>query len=238
MAEANPVMEDLLENQSVSIYSVYDTDPDYARLQVASRSVYSDMPRSIQLSSKPLLSEAAQKGEVWFNRDLVEGYPMYVAPIVENGRLIALINLQNIDFQDTSLYYQNLLSIISRLIGNFIATAIRYQQAISDKTFVPGTQIYSREALEHRLGVIRTMEEDEISTYRMFIIFADGKPLAELDTILHPLIRPLDYIGAIDSSRLMLITANTDDYGETIILQRLSAAGVDIKRYADVKVDL
>ena len=103
---------------------------------------------------------------------------------------------------------------------------------------MPGTQIYSREALEHRLGVIRTMEEDEISTYRMFIIFADGKPLAELDTILHPLIRPLDYIGAIDSSRLMLITANTDDYGETIILQRLSAAGVDIKRYADVKVDL
>ena len=139
MADAIPVMEDLLSNRTISIYSVFASDPDYARLQVASRDILNKVPRSIKLSDKTLLTDSLQKGEVWFNRDLSEGYPMYVSPILQGGRLIALINIREADFSETSLYYQNLLSIISKLIGNFIATAMSYQQAISDKNFVEGT---------------------------------------------------------------------------------------------------
>lgn len=84
MADAIPVMEDLLSNKTISIYSIFASDPDYARLQVASKDIYGEAPRSIKLSSKPLISDSMQKGEVWFNRDMAEGYPMYVAPIVQD----------------------------------------------------------------------------------------------------------------------------------------------------------
>lgn len=229
MADAIPVMEDLLSNKSISIYSIFASDPDYARLQVASKDIYGEVPRSIKLSDKPLISESMQKGEVWFNRDMAGGYPMYVAPIVQDGSLIALIEIMKADFSETSLYYQNLLSIISKLIGNFIATAITYQRAIADKNYVQGTKIYSREALERRLSLIYGMQQEQISTYRIFEIFTEGRRLSDMDAFLRPLVRPLDFLGLIDDEHIMLIAANTDDYGATIILRRLSQAGLSCK---------
>ena len=235
MADAIPVMEDLLSNRTISIYSVFASDPDYARLQVASRDILNKVPRSIKLSDKTLLTDSLQKGEVWFNRDLSEGYPMYVSPILQGGRLIALINIREADFSETSLYYQNLLSIISKLIGNFIATAMSYQQAISDKNFVEGTGIYSREALARRLDLIVGMQKEQISTYRMFVIYTDGRRLSDMDAFLRPLVRPLDFLGCIDPEHILLNAANTDDYGAKIIMKRLSAAGLKCQPYDDVE---
>lgn len=235
MADAIPVMEDLLSNRTISIYSVFASDPDYARLQVASRDILNKVPRSIKLSDKPLFTDSLQKGEVWFNRDLAEGYPMYVSPILQGGRLIALINIREADFSETSLYYQNLLSIISKLIGNFIATAMSYQQAISDKNFVEGTGIYSREALARCLDLIVGMQKEQISTYRMFVIYTEGRRLSDMDAFLRPLVRPLDFLGCIDPEHILLIAANTDDYGAKIIMKRLSAAGLKCQPYGDVE---
>ena len=208
MADAIPVMEDLLSNRTISIYSVFASDPDYARLQVASRDILNKVPRSIN---------------------------MYVSPILQGGRLIALINIREADFSETSLYYQNLLSIISKLIGNFIATAMSYQQAISDKNFVEGTGIYSREALARRLDLIVGMQKEQISTYRMFVIYTEGRRLSDMDAFLRPLVRPLDFLGCIDPEHILLIAANTDDYGAKIIMKRLSAAGLKCQPYDDVE---
>ena len=160
---------------------------------------------------------------------------MYVSPILQGGRLIALINIREADFSETSLYYQNLLSIISKLIGNFIATAMSYQQAISDKNFVEGTGIYSREALARCLDLIVGMQKEQISTYRMFVIYTEGRRLSDMDAFLRPLVRPLDFLGCIDPEHILLIAANTDDYGAKIIMKRLSAAGLKCQPYDDVE---
>lgn len=130
MAESIPVIEDLLSNHTVSIYSVYENNPNSARLQVASRQVYDEKPRSVMLDTHAQLAETLRRDNIWFNQELLEGEPMYAAPIADQGRLIAFIQVDHADFNQTSLYYQNLLFVISRLIGGLIINALSYQKEI------------------------------------------------------------------------------------------------------------
>lgn len=229
LAESIPVMEDILDNKTISVYSGLSSNKEYARLQVASKDIYDSLPKSIKLTNHPEIIESLQKGEVWFNKDLKSDLSMYVAPVMRETELIALIMIKEVDFDQTSLYYQNLLSIISRLIGNFVVTAISYQEAIEDQNYVSNTKIYDRNVLDERLELFNSMQDDQISNYRMIMIMTDGRPLTDIDKIIRPLIRPMDFVGLVDKSKVLLICSNTDDVGQEIVIKRLRNAGLNCK---------
>lgn len=229
LAESIPFMEDILENKTISVYSGLSSNKEYARLQVASKDIYDSLPKSIKLSDHPEIIESLQKGEVWFNKELKSDLSMYVAPIMRETELIALIMIKDVDFDQTSLYYQNLLSIISRLIGNFVVTAISYQEAIEDQNYVSNTKIFDRNVLVERLELFNSMKDDQISSYRMIMIMTEGRALTDIDKIIRPLIRPMDFVGLIDRSRVLLICSNTDDVGQEIVIKRLQNAGLNCR---------
>lgn len=239
LAESIPVMEDLLSNHTISIYSIFPSNPDSARLQVASRKILNKTPRSIRLSEHPeVFRNMPKDGSIWFNRKLLKDEPMYIAPIMNGQEMIAFIAIRDAEFSQTSLYYQNMLFVISRMIGSLIITATSYQSEIVNKNYFENTRILKPENLEKRLTLIRNMEEKEITTNRLIAIDTMGESMQEMDERIEPLIRPLDILGQMDAEHILLIAANTDDIGADIIIKRLTKAGLhcalkEVKVYAE-----
>lgn len=227
MAESIPVLEDLLSNQTVSVYSVYESNRNSARLQVASSRIYKEMPRSLMVSDHPDMMQALLRDTIWFNRDLNENDPMYAAPIIDQGQLIAFIVVKEADFYQTSLYYQNLLFVLSRIIGNLIITALNYQREIQRQNFIEGTNILNRDAMKHRMELLEKMKDNNISGYRILEITMGGLTIQQIDQKLQHLIRPLDVVGQPEEEgKLLLIAANADDVGAQIVRKRLAGAGL------------
>ena len=77
--EAVNVLEDVLENQSIAIYTV-TPEQKYGRLAVSSRKLLDKAEGSIQLSRFSTMMNQLAADEVWFNRDLLQGYRFTVLP--------------------------------------------------------------------------------------------------------------------------------------------------------------
>lgn len=227
MAESISVMEKLLSNHSIAIYSIFRKNDRSARLQVASSSIYAKMPRSVWLSEHKEIIDKLNSNEIWFNKDMVENEPVYAAPVVSDGRLIAIIVVMEADFSQASLYFQNLLFIISRLIGSLIVTAIAYQTNVHDQNYIEGTHIYRKDMLHKRMELLNQMKSDRISSYQTITIRQGENTLEELDGKLAGLVRPTDIVGQLDDDRIVLVAANTDKDTVSIVVNRLKNAGLD-----------
>lgn len=227
MAESISVMEKLLSNHSIAIYSIFQQNDRSARLQVASSSIFSRMPRSVWLSKHQEVIETLNRNEIWFNKNMVEGEPVYAAPVVSEGRLIAIIVVMEADFSQVSLYFQNLLFIISRLIGSLIVTAIAYQTNVHDQNYIEGTHIYRKDMLYKRMELLKQMKNDRISSYQTITISRGEQTIEELDRKLAGLVRPTDIVGQLDDDRVVLVAANTDKDSAGIVVNRLRNAGLN-----------
>ena len=97
-AESIPVMEDVLNNKSIAIYTINDANAKFARLNVASEQISNSLKKSINLDEYSQVIEEVSAGEIWFNKDVKEGFPTYVAGIKSEGALNVLIMIYHVEY--------------------------------------------------------------------------------------------------------------------------------------------
>mgnify|MGYP000547380562 CR=1 FL=1 len=100
-------MEEVLENETFAFYSLSQKN-GYGRLEAASPKSQGMYSASVRLSEYTLAMDTLEKGQVWANRDFVQGYPMYMAGIRKEGSLVMLICIQEVRNGQLTLYYMNL----------------------------------------------------------------------------------------------------------------------------------
>ena len=86
--EALIAMEDILDNQSICLYT-FDQNARFGRLMVCSKAIADTTGKSVDLEKYGLMVPSFEEGEVWCNNERLLGYPEYAAPIFQNGRLVA-----------------------------------------------------------------------------------------------------------------------------------------------------
>ena len=106
--------------------------------------------------------ETLEKGEVWANRSLLEGYPAYLAGIRRNGELVMLIIIQEADSGQMTLYYLNLFKILCGLVETALLRAMDYQDAIEYRQYLPDTHVLKTEFFVERLRLCHTMREKHL----------------------------------------------------------------------------
>ena len=80
------VMEDMLENHAVAVYSPLGKNSEFGRLEIASKEIRSEFPNSIRISKYQTAISELEDGNVWVNRELLPDYPAYMAGIREKQR--------------------------------------------------------------------------------------------------------------------------------------------------------
>lgn len=225
-AESIPVMEDVLDNRSIAIYTINDKGARFARLSVASEQISSNLKKSINLDDyRPVIDEVS-KGEIWFNRDVMEGFPTYVAGIKSEGTLSVLIMIYHVEYIQISTYYTNLIRILSGLMENFIIKAWEYQKAVADKTYVEGTQITQHEYFVQQFNIQKEMADNKLTDFRLFRIMRENRTLMEIDEMLQTKIRNNDIVGLGSDNNIYLLASQVDDSSEPIVLKRFQNMGL------------
>jgi UDP-glucose 4-epimerase len=97
MHEAVAILEDLLDNQTISIYTV-NQNATYARLWVSSKNIYNTIQNSLMLTRFRLMLNDIKRDELWCNKELIDGYPAYCAPVFIHEKITALIMINEVRY--------------------------------------------------------------------------------------------------------------------------------------------
>lgn len=220
-AEAINVMEDVLDNHSIAIYSIRDSKAVFGRLEVSSRKMETVLPKSIRLDLYNRAMETLESGEIWVNRELLPDYPMYMAGLKDQDGIILMIMIYRAGYDQMGMYYANLFRIICGLIENSFIKAWRYQEAVRDKIYIEDTAIARESYFLEQLNLRHSMLEDGISSYALIKIEADGRTVQDMDELLRTRVRETDLLGLGSDGNLYLLLSQADQTSVGIVLARL-----------------
>ena len=233
-AEAIPVLEGILSNRSIAIYSIRGRQSAFGRLEVASHPIHDTLQKSIRMEEYAEALEVLRRGEVWCNTDFLDNYPMYMAGIMEHSNLVLLVMVYRVEYTQMGVYYANLLRIVCGLIQSSMLRAWEYQEAVREKTYIGDTMIVKEEYFLELLDVQHTMSENGIARYALIQIKRDGRNNEEIDRLLQNKIRENDVLGAAMDGNLYLILTQIDDPFIAPVLERLRGLGLQCSQVTQI----
>lgn len=218
------VMEDIMQNQSVSLYSCKPGNA-FTRLVVHSRA-YTNLPRSLDLDKLPKLREVLEQGKIFANTALDAGYPTFASPIRDENGLVAIVMLWEVPFERQTLYHQNLLSVVTGLVQSAMVSAMRYVN-LSDDMYIKDTHILADEAFRSVLSVYQSMRKQRTGSYLLVHLQGETKLSgAEMDAKFAHAMRSTDVAGYLKGSGYYALFPQAGIENLELIAARFSAQGL------------
>ncbi len=223
-SEAIRVAEDVLNNQSIAIYSISQKDARFARLEVCSAAL-SGLDRSIELDAYRPFYPVMDREEVWVNRKLESGYPMLLTGIKQQGEYTLLIMIYDADYSQMTNYYINLVRILRRLTEQFLSRAYLYQQAKRHETYVGDTILTHPDYLLQQERIRKDMLERKIGTYSILHLHRGKHSLEDISALLERSMRTTDIAGLGMDGDVYIIAAQSDAETAPIVAERYRKLG-------------
>ena len=223
--QAAAVTGQILNVDNIAIY-VVGADGHYLRQKMRMGRIASRQPRSLRVADYTYLQTILQEHTIFVNRELVKDTPDLAAPIVYQEKVIAVITIFGLGFEQWSLYEQNLLSITTRLISASMARAYRYEQEIQEKRFVAGTRIL--QANEFRKIIQELQERRKLQgnlPVAVLKVAMDGMDYETLDRRLGHMIRNEDFVG-VGSDGVYILLPDAERAVTAMVQERLAGADV------------
>lgn len=227
--QALTVLENLLDNNSIALYTIAPGNQYFGRLRAASRNILSDTPHSIRLEDYQKAIDVIREGEVFSNTELLEGYPAFMAGITNHDELRMLIMIRDSAFEQMSLYYVNLINILCGLISSSMLRALEYEEAHQIEEKIEGTNLYTPHAFLEKLALEQEMSERHIARYELLRCSRGSRPLEMIDSIAAKSLRSDDIAGLGLDNDLYIILHQAASEAIPAILQRLERNGLKCK---------
>lgn len=218
------VLEEVLENRTVSLYRVVG-EGAFARLAAAAPGIEAEAPRSIRLDELACVLEVVERGEVWVNRELVEGLPMFAYAVRRAGRPVVLIFINEAEPEQMTLYYQNLFRILCGLVETALMRAFDYDAAVHDTRYIPDTRILLEAPFKEELACARDLKEAHMARHLLMRVVVGSDGYAELGRRVQGAVRDSDLIGEVEGD-LYLLLQQAGERELPIITSRLERAGI------------
>ena len=222
--QATSVTADILED--VVVYVVGEGGY-YLRQKVRLGSRTGEMPRSLRVDDYPYLQEMLREKKIFVNRDLIKGLPDLAAPISYEGQVIAVLQIYHLDFEQWSLYEQNLLSITARLVSSSLGRAYAWEQETAGRKYIDETRILRIEEFQKVIEEFRERRRMQ-ADYPVALLPVNVKDenYREIDHKIANSIRAEDFIGATTDGVALLLP---DVAGKTLdmVRNRLEKAGIE-----------
>ncbi len=220
------VLEDTMQNHSVALYSRTGNTP-FARLVVHSREIVGNLSKSLDLDKFPLMKASLERGEMFTNTRLQPEYPVFCAPIMQDDRLIAMIALWDVPFDQQTLYHQNLFSVVAGLVQSAMVRTLRYFN-MSQDMYLEGTHILADKAFRSALGVYQRMRKQRTSSYLLLRVksIPGESDLREMDLCIGRVTRTTDVTGRTDDGTYFVLLPQASVENMPQIEDRFMKAGL------------
>ena len=225
--QAAAVTGRIMGTQNVAVY-VMGREQFYMRQKVRLGDKTANLPHSRKTEDNPYIMDMLANHHLFVNHGLQHGLPDLAAPIVYDGRVIAVIEIYGMDFEQWSIYQQNLLSVTARLISMAMGKAYLYEEGIQSRRFVPQTRILQPAEFDKLVKGLRSRAalQDNVRTL-MLELDSSGISYQELDNRLSGAIRQEDAVGLQDG-RVFLLLHDVDEAGLQLVRQRLVHRGIEV----------
>ncbi|MDD3213124.1 MAG: NAD(P)-dependent oxidoreductase [Eubacteriales bacterium] len=197
------VVEDTLQNHSVSIYACKE-NRSFARLIIHSRDL-KNLPRSLDLDKFPKLRDALNAHRLFVNTALEPGYPAYAAPASDEQDGLAAIMLWDVPFDKQTLYFENLLNVVAGLVQSAMARALKYFN-VSGDMYLADTRILNDQAFRSALGVYQNMRRNHTGDYLLVRLKTAGAlSQEEMDQRIGRATRATDIVGRLNDGEYYVL---------------------------------
>ena len=223
---AIPVFQNIMENNTIAIYSV--SNGKYCRLEACSPELYNVLSSSLILTEYSELFEIVKEGRVFQNKEMLDNFPAYASPIMSGSEVLALVVIWEADFDQLSMYYLNLLRIISGLTQDSLVRALKFMDLNAGQIYVESTKILQPKPFREVIEVKAQMQRNQIADYQVIKINVEGSDLgtADLYTKVEEQIRDTDTIGMLEDGNFYVLLAQAKENTVVDISKRLMRNGI------------
>ena len=196
------------------------------------------IPKSILLAEYSAALDQLKSGEVFQNKELLANYPAYIAPIMDQSKLIGLVVLWDADFEQFTLYYQNLFKVITSLIQSALVRAAIFKNAQVEELYLPSTQILKPEAFKQALHLKKKMKRNRLADFLIFSIEKTDMNWENLYARLSKEIRDDDIVGIMDENddHCYVLFSNAGIENVDLLKNRLTESGFRNEYVAEIEV--
>ena len=221
-------IERIMKTDSVSIYTVKNSGhARFMRLKTRSNSLRDIIPNSIDLEKSPEFKEVITSRSLIVNRELKEGIPIIMAPVMDGANVIALVSLHRIPFESLTMHYENLFQTVISLISNALKRAYFFEASLRDKRYINNTRILNPHTFDKILDEVREKESELGMSYSLLKISSgQNDPLNILSDAIVNCIRDNDYIGLSRKNKMYILLSNTAHDHARIVVDRLKRHGI------------
>lgn len=221
------LMGEILENDSVAVYHV--SGGAFARLVAASPVIAEDATRSFSLEQLAPLLGGGGRSNLWVNRELTPGLPMFGYTIERDGAPAVLISVRRAAQNQMTLYYQNLFRILCGLVESALGRAFDYEAVAQDKRCVDGTCVLKQAAFGQELAAEQALADGKMGSFLLLRVVPGMEPVGELVGAIGSAIRENDAAGLVDGDVLYLLMRQAKACDLPIIRERLSAKQITVE---------
>lgn len=218
---ANDILMEIMEVDSAAIY-ICGRSPYFLRLKTRSGNTES-LPKSLRIEQFQYLEQVIKNEDIFINRQLEAGFPDMAAPIIYENRVIAVMQIYGVKFENFDRQHEVLLKVTAMLIADALGLAYRYETDIRDKKYVPSTRVLRAEEFNK---VWQNISQRDMKKPIMLKIESEAA-VTELSSVFEKILREDDYLGLGKSNQLYLLIEDVDADVVEIVRKRISDVGIN-----------
>ena len=223
-SEALNALEGILDNHSVCLYRC-DDSMLFGRLIVCSREIAATTDKSLNLASFSQMVDQFREGEVWVNRERLEGYPEYAVPLYRDGKILALILIRQCSYEQMAVYYENMIKVVCGLIRISLVRAIEYTEKTEEEMYLPGSHIIRASYFSKIIQVKEEMSKNGTAEYVLLRFDVGEKQRIPVAEKIHSLVRSTDLLGEGSDGALYLCLSQSNQKNIHVVLSRIKNSG-------------
>ncbi|MEI6857674.1 hypothetical protein [Psychrilyobacter sp.] len=187
---------------NAEVLSLYDVNSSkkYMRLKVAVGE-NRKLPSSIEISKYPNF-EKVIRDKKYGKRDGEDlDVPVFCAPILNNGKVIAILNIERLSYEAYTTYTEKLFEILVSWTSKSISNAMSYSEKIRDEIYYEKTLIMREKFFEKRLEE----EKKRAEMFELSHVLVEFKVLVKDLKEIELNIRNVDKAGYSEVKKLLYI---------------------------------
>lgn len=190
--ETMGILTRFLKARSVSIYTVDPRNPDFLRLKIRMGSSETGK-RSIDVVSSEGFKHVVLNKEVTkWNETEEDDFPLMSAPVTHEGNVLAVINIEDMDFDVLSEYAFNLFKVIVDWVNKSMGQAIFVESQLQEEKFHEGTRFMKFADFTERVEEERRRYREFGMEYMLLKYDLQGIPFNEISGDISSFMRAVD----------------------------------------------
>lgn len=218
------VVGKVMQAQGVALYSV-NKGETYWRLKVRSQGCGDDKPNSLRIEDHEYARTIMKNKTTFVNRSLQADAPIMAAPVLYEDKVIAVVSISGLPFENMTTYHENLFNIVIMLVKEAFTKAYLYDRNLQDKMYITGTGILVPEEFVKILSEIENRRQSYQQEMLLLKITDTIKDYGKAYQSLAAIIRDEDYVGLQADGHIYILMLNIPVTMMAEITQRLAGAG-------------